>query len=251
MKILILDIETAPNLAYVWGLWKQNIGLDYIKRNQQMLCWCAKWLGEKKIMSDALTKLEDDSKLALSLAALLDEADIVITYNGNSFDIPWLNAVMVSNNMLPHSPVKSIDLYRVVRQRFRFPSNKLDYVANKLGLGKKIEHEGYPLWTKCLAGNKTAWRDMVKYCKHDVVLTEKLYLRLRPWIKNHPNVNLNNIGKEIKCAACGSDSLKKNGKEYLTTGEYQRYKCNACGAPNRGRTMLNTAEDRRNLTTVM
>lgn len=251
MKILIFDIETAPNLAYVWGLWKQNIGLNQIKRDDQMLCWSAKWLGKKEILFDTLAGLEDDGKLAISLAALFDEADIVVTYNGNSFDIPWLNTVMINNNLTPPSPVKNIDLYQTVKKRFRFSSNKLEHVAKRLGLGQKVKHEGFELWTACMSGDKKAWSKMLRYCKQDVKLTEKLYLRLRPWIKNHPNVNIGDDSEEIKCAACSSANLKKNGIEYLTSGAYQRYKCRSCGAPNRGRTMINTADKRRSLTTVV
>lgn len=251
MKILIFDIETAPNLAYVWGLWKQNIGIHLIKRDEQMLCWAAKWLGEPEVFSDALTGLENDGKLAVSLSALFDEADIVVTYNGNSFDLPWLNTVMLKNDMKPPSPVKSIDLYQIVRRRFRFTSNKLAFVAERLGLGSKLKQTGFEIWLGCMAGDTKAWTKMLKYCKQDVKLTEKLYLKLRPWIKNHPNVNIADESEELKCAACGSTHLVKKGIEYLTAGAYQRYKCNDCGAPNRGRTMVNTADKRRSLTTVV
>ena len=251
MKILIFDIETAPNLAYVWGLWKQNIGLNQIKKDGQILCWAAKWLGEKKIMSDRISDKTDEKAVAMSLAALLEEADMVVTYNGNSFDIPWVNTVLVSNGLTPPTGSKSIDLYRVVRSRFRFASNKLDFVSQRLGLGSKHKHSGFELWVGCMAGDRAAWREMIKYNKMDVLLTEKLYLKLRPWIKNHPNVNIADDGEEIRCAACGSTHLKKNGIEYLTAGAYQRYKCNDCGAPNRGRTMVNTADKRKSLTAVI
>jgi len=48
-RILVLDIETSPNLAWVWGMWDQNVGINQLVESQTVLCFAARWLGEKKV----------------------------------------------------------------------------------------------------------------------------------------------------------------------------------------------------------
>jgi len=158
----------------------------------------------------------------------------VVHYNGTKFDIPTLNKEFLLHRYSPPSPYKQIDLLRVVRSQFRFPSNKLDYVAQRLGLGQKHAHEGHELWVKCMNGDKDAWKRMADYNIQDVILLEDLYNTLLPWIKNHPNWGLYNDGKPM-CPNCGSPFFKRNGYAYAQETKYQRYKCNSCGHPFRGK----------------
>ena len=163
-----------------------------------------------------------------SIHKLLDEADAVIHYNGKRFDIPSLNKEFLLNNMFPPAPFKEIDLLTVARGKFRFVSNKLDYVAQSLGLGKKTAHEGHELWVQCMAGIPKAWKTMEEYNKNDVILLEKVYERFKPWIKNHLNHNvLENSG--LCCPTCTSKSFQKRGYNITSTGKYQRYQCRTCG----------------------
>ncbi len=158
---------------------------------------------------------------------LLNDADAVVHYNGTKFDIPTLNKEFLLHSFNPPSPYKQIDLLRVVRSNFRFPSNKLDYVAQRLNLGKKHEHEGHELWVKCMNGDKDAWKRMEQYNIQDVVLLESLYNSLRPWIRNHPNHNL--FADDHVCPNCASTRLQKRGTAISSTGTYQRYQCASCG----------------------
>ena len=231
MKILLLDIESSPNTAHVWGLWQQNVGINQLMESSYVLCYAAKWLGEKEMFFDSV-HTSKPKKMLKGIHALLDAADAVIHYNGTKFDIPTLNKEFLLHNYGPPSPYKQIDLLRSVRSNFRFPSNKLDYVAQRLGLGKKHEHEGHELWVKCMAGDKDAWGRMQKYNIQDVVLLENLYNSLLPWIKNHPNHNLHSEGHV--CPTCGSDKLEKNGTRMTITGTFQRYKCKSCASWSQG-----------------
>jgi hypothetical protein len=160
--------------------------------------------------------------------SLLDEADVVVHYNGTSFDIPTLNKEFIKFSMSPPSPYKQIDLYRTARSQFRFTSNKLDHVAEELGLGKKIEHRGFQLWVDCMENkNTSAWKEMETYNVHDVILLERVYDRFKPWVKNHPNQNLYSNGEHV-CPACGGNKLHKRGTSYTISGKYQRYQCLDC-----------------------
>jgi DNA polymerase elongation subunit (family B) len=229
MKILLLDIETSPNTAHVWGLWQQNVSLNQLLESSYTMCYSAKWLGEKQVYFDSVQKSTSQSMLE-GIHGLLEDADAVVHYNGNKFDMPTLNKEFLIHKMTPPPPVKNIDLLRVVKSQFRFPSNKLDYVAQRLGLGQKNHHEGHTLWIKCMAGDKKAWKTMEDYNIQDVILLEKLYKRLLPWIKQPINQTLMKDRNGFVCPTCAKSSLISKGFRYTTTGAYQRYQCKACGA---------------------
>lgn len=234
MKRLLVDIETAPNTAHVWGLFKQNISISQIMDSSYVMCWSAKWYGENDIYFDSVNK-SSPTRMLKRIHKLLDEADAVIHYNGSRFDIPTLNKEFLIYNINPPATYKQIDLLQVAKNQFRFPSNKLDYVAQALGLGSKHKHAGHELWVKCMAGDKEAWRIMEQYNKQDVVLLEKVYDKMLPWIKNHPNVALYDESDDLVCTNCGSKHLKRRGYSYTSVGKYQRYVCEDCGTWMRGR----------------
>jgi len=226
MKILLIDIETSPNSAYCFGTYDQNIGINQLIETSYTMCWAAKWLGKKEVMFDSI--MENTHKnMIKQIHKLLDECDAVIHYNGSKFDIPTLNKEFLLHGMNPPSPYKEIDLLRTSRSKFRFPSNKLDYVAQALGVGQKTHHEGFELWVKCMAKDKSAWKIMKKYNKNDVVILEKVYEKMLGWIKPHPNHNEYTL--ERVCPSCGKHNLHKRGTVCNTKYVFQRYQCQNCG----------------------
>jgi DNA polymerase elongation subunit (family B) len=230
MKVLFIDIETAPNKAYVWGLWDQNISPNQMEASSYILCWSAKWLGDSNMQ---YCSMRGGAKKMLQQAhALLDEADVVVHYNGLKFDIPTLNKEFIKQNMQPPAPYKQLDMLQVCRRAFRFESNKLDYVASALAIGSKVKHEGFELWVKCMANDDRAWARMERYNKGDVKLLEKLYRRLRPWIQKHPNYSAHKDG--LCCPKCGSEKVQRRGEQIAQTRKYVRYHCQACAAWFRG-----------------
>lgn len=225
MKILAIDIETSPNEGYFWGLWDQNIGLHQLTKSGEVMCWGAKWLGEDEIIFRSI--LNGKKKMVKTAWKLLDEADVVIHFNGKRFDIPWLNREFLEAGLAPPSPYRQIDLMTVSKQ-FKFPSHKLAYITKRLGLLGKIEHEGFDLWVKCMAKDPEAWKRMEEYNVRDVVELEELYGILKPWIKSHPSWGAF-TGKDV-CPKCNSENLKKRGYAYTTQSRYQRLICGDCGA---------------------
>lgn len=234
MKILLLDIETAPNVVYTWGLREQNISINQIEQSSYVMCFAAKWYGEKGIHFHAGKKGKGRAHGAMlrTIHKMLSEADMVVHYNGRSFDIPTLNKEFVLAGMKPPAPYKQVDLYRSVKGAFRFQSNKLDYITQALELGHKVRHEGQELWTKCMKGDRRAWTRMKKYNIGDVTLLEKLYDEIKPWIKGHPN---HSTFKMIAaCPPCGSMKLQQRGRASNSQGSYMRFQCQDCGAWSRG-----------------
>lgn len=242
MKILALDIETAPNRAFVWGLWDQNVATSQVIESSYILCWAAKWLGDKEMFFDSVQGGRSPAQMLKRIWKLLDEADVVIHYNGLKFDIPTLNKEFIKNGMQPPSPYKQLDMMRVVKHAFRFESNKLDYVSEALKIGQKHKHEGFALWVKCMENDPKAWRTMERYNRGDVRLLERLYTRLRPWIQKHPNWSAHKSG--LCCPKCGSERVQQRGTQVAQTMTYLRYHCQSCGGWFRGNksTSVNRSE---------
>jgi hypothetical protein len=255
-KILLLDIETAPIIAYVWGLWDNNVALNQIKSDWYVLSWSAKWLHDNpsKIMyadQRNAKNIEDDSNILKKLWVLIDEADIIIGQNSTKFDLPKLNARFAINGMKPPSSYREIDTMRLAKKYFGFTSNKLEYMTDKLCVKyKKLKHKKFPgfeMWRECLAGNKEAWKAMEKYNKYDVLSLEELYLKLAPWDKSHHNLNVYNDKITDSCNACGGTHFTKNGYRYTNAGKFQRLVCTHCGAETRLRINELSKEKKKSL----
>lgn len=231
MKILTLDIETSYNLGRVWGLFKQNVSLPQLQEVSRVICFSAKWVGQKKTMF--YSDFHDGHEAMIQKAYdLLDEADVVVHFNGTRFDIPHLQREFLLARLGSTSSFQQIDLLRVARNKFKFASNKLDHIAQQLGLAGKASHAGFQLWVDCLAGDAKAWRSMKRYNIQDVVLTEEVYLLFRSWITNHPSHGLYD-GTSDTCPNCGSTDLVRRGFKFTNLGKYQQYRCSGCGAWSR------------------
>lgn len=239
MKILFLDIETSPNLAYVWGLWDQNIAINQLLESTEMLCFGARWYGEKKVIFKSVHH-DGKEEMLKEVHRLLDEADVLVGWNSKAFDSKHLKREFIENDMLPPSPYKEMDLMLTVKSQFKFPSNKLDYVSQKLGVGAKVKHSGFELWLQCMAGNDKAWKEMKKYQIQDVDLLVSLYEKLKPWITNHPHTALHD-GIEDGCVVCASRNLQRRGVARTVSGTYQRFQCQDCGKWQRGPISINKA----------
>lgn len=250
MRALVLDIETAPNLAHVWRLFDQNVSLNQLVAPGYVLCFAAKWVDDPQVFfarvhHDRKTgaPTEKSRRAMLDLAhKLLSEADAVIHYNGTSFDIPRLQAEMMELGYAPPAPFQQIDLLLSLRKTAAFTSHKLAHVAEKLGVGSKVKHEGHELWVKCLADDPAAWLRMQRYNVGDVRLTERVYKRVLPWIPNHPNRGLFVDGAKPRCPSCASDKIERAGYRRTRVQTYVRYRCKKCGAWSRGRKGERAAE---------
>lgn len=257
-RIVTLDIETAPITAYVWGLFKQFVGLEQIIHDWSILSVTWKWLGDTKIHyvdtyeGGKAKDIRDDSKLLLKLWEVLDEADIVVTQNGIQFDIKKINARFIEAGMSPPSPFRQVDTKVEAVKVARFTSNKLAWLAkvvNGSAKDKHAEFPGFELWAECLKRNPKAWAAMKKYNPIDVIETEALYLRLRPWIVGHPNVGNFLSLDEPTCPKCGSENVQQRGWARTQTGLYKRMKCmdSCCGGWSRTRYTENTIAERKAL----
>jgi hypothetical protein len=235
-RTLIYDIETSPNLAYIWAKWQQNA--IAFEQEWQILSVAWKWLGEKGPIQACWMEGDDsDERVVEQLHNLFDEADIVVAHNGDKFDQKKSRARMAYHHMLPPSPFKSVDTLAVAKRHFAFTSNRLDDLCKYLDIGGKIETGGFDTWWGCLRDDPKAWAKLVRYNKHDVVILERLYLELLPWMDRHPNVALYTDTPDT-CPKCGVvGQMIRRGWHHYTVTKRPRFQCKACGGYCQGRTV--------------
>lgn len=240
-KILLYDIENTPTVVTTWSLFEAN-AIETLEE-WYILSYSYKWLGEKTTHVVSLPDFKgyknnkkDDYELCKSLHKLFEEADVVIAHNGDSHDQKKSNSRFIYHGMTPPSQYKTIDTKKVAKKYFKFNSNSLDNLGSFFKIGNKVKNEGIALWRGCMNGDEDSWRRMCKYNKQDVVLLEKLYNKLKPWMTNHPNVNILN-GKQLACPICGGDHLQKRGFNITKTGKVQRYQCSDCGGWSNGKSI--------------
>jgi DNA polymerase elongation subunit (family B) len=255
VKVLLLDIETAPMLGYVWGLWDNNVALNQLKSDWYILSWAAKWLHDdpKNVMYADQSKakdIENDKEMLRGIWKLIDEADVIIGQNHRAFDMKKLNARFIQNGFPPPSSYRMIDTLQIAKSKFNFTSNKLEYMSDKLCTTyKKLKHakfSGFELWKACLAGNKEAWAEMKEYNMYDVLSLEELYLILAPW-DSSINFNVFSNNDSVECNACGSVEFSPNGFKYTNSGKFHRLVCDNCGREHTDKENLLTKSKKKSL----
>ena len=231
-KIAFLDIETAPILANIWTLYEANA--VWVERDTFLLCFGVMWSGEKRVKTYCLPDYPgykknktDDSKLVAELNRILNEADIIVAQNCDSFDINKINARLSVHGYSPPAPYKTIDTLKIARRSFKFDSNKLDNLGRYLNCGRKIQNMGADLWRRCIAGEAKAWKWMRRYNAQDVLLLERVYQKLKPWAKTHPDLRLYASGG---CPTCRSNNVQRRGVSIARSQRYQRFQCQSCGS---------------------
>lgn len=249
-NILILDIETAPHLVYVWKFFKENVGAKQVLENGYMLSWAAKWLGDKTIYYEDLSN-QHEKDMLLPLHALLDRADIVVAHNGDGFDLPHIQGRFLMHGMKPPAPYKQVDTVKIARKEFNFPSNSLEYLSKVLDLAiKKGGHKKFPgfeLWLGVLRNDPEAWAEMKEYNIDDIKVLELLYLKMLPYARFHPNVGVFGVNDAPVCPKCGGHHIHYRGYSHTNVGRFRRFQCNDCFAWGRERFNIIDKEARKNI----
>ena len=194
-KIASIDFETTPLEAYSWGpKWEANL-LDIIEHTR-ILSFSFKIVGGKQITKGWIDYKgykpgkENEKPMIDEIVELINGVDVITGHNLRSFDMKILNSRLAFYNMFPISPKKIVDTKTEARKYLRLPSYSLDDICNYFNIPRKLHHEGFPMWLGCRAGVKKDWATMLRYNKHDVKIQELVYLKLRPFMNNHPNFGL-------------------------------------------------------------
>jgi len=230
IKRLFFDIETSPNIGLFWTAgFKLNITPDSIIKERAIICICYKWAGDDKVYSLQWDKDQNDKILLEKFITVANEADELVGHNGDRFDLPWIRTRCLYHRIPVFPNYSTLDTLKSARSKFKFNSNKLDYIAKFLGIGAKT-HTGYDLWKKVvLDKDKESLEYMIEYCKNDVVLLEDVYNEMATYIpaKTHHGVAAG--GEKHSCPECGGNNMRFSQRRYSALGTPRiQLQCNDC-----------------------
>lgn len=228
---LFFDIETSPNIGLFWEAgYKKNIDYSNIIQERAIICICYKWEDEKEVYSLQWDAKQNDKTMLQKFIEVANLSNELVGHNGDKFDLAWIRTRCLFHKIDMFPKYTTIDTLKVARSKFKFNSNRLNYIADFLGIGQKIKTE-YSLWKDILLKkDKVAMAKMIKYCKKDVVLLEQVFKTLRNHIE--PKTHYGVIFGEDRgsCPECGSDAIIKRGYGILASGlKKVRYQCTTCG----------------------
>jgi len=222
VKILTMDIETIPAHVWTYDLKTSWIPHKHITQPGDMLCWAAKWYHQPNDTLFAGRNKGYDEML-VQLWTLLEEADYMVGWNSDRFDLQKTRGYFARAGLPPFVPPKSIDLMRTAKT-FGYESASLDYTARQFGVTRKVDNGGATNWEGCMAGDQKSWDLMEEYNRGDIITTEELFDAMRPWIKGHPNIH----PEPGFCPRCASVDLTYAGEFQAEAYRYAMYRCGNC-----------------------
>jgi len=231
IKRLFFDIETSPLKVWSWRIgYNINLQYDNIIEHQKVICISYLWESEDKIKRLTWDKNQCDKQMILDFVKIMSEADEIIAHNGDRYDIKKLRTRAIFHRIPMNAKYRSLDTLKKSKAGFSFPNNKLDSIAKYLGVGAKLEHEGFSMWVKCMAGDKQALKDMGTYCDMDIVVLSDVYFVIQNYIKNNTHVGVHNARLKASCPNCGSEDVGLLRNNFTALGTIKReMECNPCG----------------------
>lgn len=229
-KRLFFDIETSPNIGLFWEAgYKKNIDYSNIIKERAIICICYKWEDSKEVGYLTWDSKQCDKKMLQKFIDIANTADEMVGHNGDRFDLAWIRTRCLFHRINMFPTYTTIDTLKVSRNKFRFNSNKLDYIAKYLGMGEKIKTE-FGLWKAIvLHKDKAAMEKMVKYCQQDVKLLEKVYKELSIHILSKTHYGVIFGADRGSCPECGSDEIVRRCNRVTASGVKKiQYQCNTC-----------------------
>lgn len=228
---LFFDIETSPNIGFFWQSgYKLQVPYSNIIKERAIICICYKWADEKVVHSLQWDEHQDDREMLLEFVKIANEADELVGHNGDKYDLPFIRTRCVFHNIPMFPSYTTIDTLKQARSKFRFNSNRLDYIANFLGIGGKLE-TGFDLWRDIVLNKcKKAMAKMVKYCKNDVIILEKVYNHLAGYFPHKTHYGVVLFDDRGSCPQCGSKNLYISKQKMTASGiKKVQFGCNGCG----------------------
>lgn len=233
-KRLFFDIEVSPNIGMFWSAGhKISVPYDNILKERAIICICYKWEGQKTVHALTWDTKQCDKDLLKEFMKIANQADELVGHNGDKFDLAWIRTRCLFHKIPAFPNYTTIDTLKLARSKFRFNSNRLDYIGKFLGLGQKIETK-FNMWTEItIDNNQSALRKMVNYCKGDVQLLENVFMRMKNHMIARTHFGVIQGKSRHSCPDCGSDNLIKSKTRVSASGIVKhQFLCKDCGKYN-------------------
>ena len=233
IKRLFFDLEVSGNLCSVWECgYKLFVGPEAIVRERAIICACWKWEGKKKIHSMEWNWKNNqgcDKEVVQKLAEIMNEADEIVAHFGDAFDVRWMKGRNLYHHLNPLPMYKTYDTCKVARKHFKLNSYKLDYIGKFL-FGEGKDKTDFGMWTKITLGNDTeSMRKMVKYCKQDVNLLERVYHEVAKYEPSRVHAGVAAGLDRWTCSHCASENVRVSKTRTTPKGMIQKQmQCNDC-----------------------
>jgi hypothetical protein len=223
IKRLFFDIETSPNICYSWRIgYNLNLQPHDIIQERKIICISYKWENEDKIHSLTWDKNQCDKHMLIDFVNVANTADEMIAHNGDRFDIKWIRTRCIFHRIPMLPSYKTLDTLKKAKSGFNFNSNKLDYIAQFLGVGAKVQHRGFDMWKDVLKGSNEAMKEMVVYCEGDIIVLEDVFLTMQNYIKPNTHVGVLNNNLKYSCPCCGSENIELIKNNVTAMGTIKR-----------------------------
>lgn len=231
IKRLFFDIETSPMIVYSWRVgWKLTIGTHNIIEDWKIICISYKWEGDDKVQNLTWDKNQCDKKMLEDFMKIANKADEMIGHNGDRFDLKKIRTRCIFHRIPMFPNYRTLDTLKKAKSGFNFNSNRLDYIAKFLGVGAKLVHEGFPMWVKCMQGDKQALIDMVKYCDMDIIVLEDVFFVMQNYMKHNAHAGVLSGGMKHECPSCGGEDQTLLKNNFTAAGTIKRLmECQTCG----------------------
>lgn len=230
IKRLFFDIETSPNIGYFWRAgYKLNIGPENIIEERKIICISYKWEHEDTITTLTWDSNLCDKQMLIDFIAVANQSDEMIAHNGDRFDIKWIRTRCIFHRVPMFPDYKTLDTLKKAKSGFNFNSNKLDYIAQFLGVGAKVKHSGFDMWKNVMKGDPVALKEMSVYCEGDIIVLEDVYLTMQNYIKQNTHTGVLNGNLKYSCQSCGSENVELFKNVVTTAGTIKRKMECECG----------------------
>lgn len=223
IKRLFFDIETSPNIGYFWRTgYNLSITPDCIINERKIICISYKWETEDKIYTLTWDENQCDKQMLINFIKVANQSDEMIAHNGDRFDIKWIRTRCIFHRVPMFPNYKTLDTLKKAKSGFNFNSNKLDYIAQFLGVGAKVKHSGFDMWKNVMAGDKDAMDEMVHYCEGDIIVLEDVFLTMQNYIKTNTHNGVINGNLKYSCPSCGSENIELLKNNVTAMGTIKR-----------------------------
>jgi len=223
IKRLFFDIETSPNIGYFWRTgYNLSITPDCIINERKIICISYKWETEDKIYTLTWDNNQCDKQMLIDFIKVANQSDEMIAHNGDRFDIKWIRTRCIFHRVAMFPNYKTLDTLKKAKSGFNFNSNKLDYIAQFLGVGAKVKHSGFDMWKNVMAGDKNAMAEMVHYCEGDIIVLEDVFLTMQNYIKTNTHNGVINGNLKYSCPSCGSENIELLKNNVTAMGTIKR-----------------------------